>query len=241
METSEEVPVGIDVNEWGGEREGRRQVLNKRLFVQLQVYGGCSEPQKLAAALSSAGFASVLYQDANDPKGVGLLTMSDDPLFFVTRLRETLVSDVFQSLAHKTEFTMFGRTYASGYESNLEDWLLRRPRRTVLDPACPWAIWYPLRRNGAFAQLSAKEQGAILREHAAIGRAYGEAGLAHDVRLACHGLDARDNEFVIGLIGPDLHPLSHVIQSMRRTRQTAQYIQAMGPFFVGYSIWRSEP
>ena len=33
---------------------------------------------------------------------------------------------------------MLGRTYASGFEPDLEDWLLARPRRTVLNPAWPW-------------------------------------------------------------------------------------------------------
>jgi chlorite dismutase len=73
-----------------------------------------------------------------------------------------------------------------------------------------------------------------MAEHGKIGRAYGEQDLAHDIRLACYGLDARDNEFVIGLIGKDLHPLSHVVESMRRTRQTAEYMEQMGPFFVGH-------
>jgi chlorite dismutase len=58
------------------------------------------------------------------------------------------------------------------------------------------------------------------------------------VRLACHGLDANDNEFVIGLIGKDLYPLSHVVQSMRSTRQTAEFIAQMGPFFVGRAVHR---
>jgi chlorite dismutase len=58
------------------------------------------------------------------------------------------------------------------------------------------------------------------------------------VRLACHGLDAKDNEFVIGLIGKELHPLSHVVQSMRSTRQTSEFISQMGPFFVGRAIFR---
>jgi chlorite dismutase len=80
-----------------------------------------------------------------------------------------------------------------------------------------------------------------LREHATIGRAYGEQDLAHDVRLACHGLDARDNEFVIGLVGKALHPLSHIVQTMRKTRQTSEFINQMGPFFVGRVAWRSAP
>ena len=134
---------------------------------------------------------------------------------------------------------MLGRTYASGFESDPEDWLLQRPRRTVLNPAWPWGIWYPLRRVGAFARLSPQEQGAIIREHSVLGRAYGEADLAHDVRLACHGLDVRDNDFVIGLVGRELHPLSHLVQAMRKTAQTSQYIQTLGPFFVGHVLWQS--
>jgi len=33
--------------------------------------------------------------------------------------------------------------------------------------------------------------------------AYGSADLAHDIRLACHGLDKGDSDFVVGLIGKD--------------------------------------
>jgi len=77
-----------------------------------------------------------------------------------------------------------------------------------------------------------------MREHGSIGKAYGDADLAHDIRLACHGLDENDNEFVIGLVGKELHPLSHVVQSMRRTRQTSEFMEKMGPFFVGHAIFR---
>ena len=76
----------------------------------------------------------------------------------------------------------------------------------MLNPDYPWAVWYPLRRIGAFNRLPRAEQGKILMEHGMLGRRYGEAGYAVDVRLECHGLDRDDNEFVIGLIGPDLFP-----------------------------------
>ena len=74
-----------------------------------------------------------------------------------------------------------------------------------------------------------------------LGRAYAGAGLAADVRLACHGLDTRDNDFVIGLVGRALHPLSHLVQAMRKTRQTSQYMQQMGPFFIGNALYQSNP
>jgi len=60
-----------------------------------------------------------------------------------------------------------------------------RPRRTVLNSAWPWAIWYPAAPHGGVGRLSPKEQ-EIIREHSILGRAYGERrDLAHDVRLAC--------------------------------------------------------
>ena len=221
------------------ERGANRQTGSRRLFMQLQAFGGCPESKPLVAALERSRIEAVLYADVNDPRGVGLLAMSEDPAFFVTRLRELVNADPFAGVTLKPELTMLGRTYSSGFEPDLEDWLLHRPRRTVLNPAWPWGIWYPLRRVGAFARLSREEQSAILREHATIGRAYGEADFAHDIRLACHGLDVHDNDFVIGLVGRALHPLSHLVQTMRKTAQTSQYIQTLGPFFVGRVVWQS--
>ena len=221
------------------ERGAQGQATDRRLFIQFQAFGGCVESKPLAEALENSQVEAVLYHDLNDPRGVGVLALSEDPAFFATRLRDLLNSGPFAGLSPKADFAMFGRTYASGYEADLEDYLLRRARRTVLNPAWPWAIWYPLRRTGAFARLAPQEQGAILREHGGVGHPYGDAGLAQDIRLACHGLDVRDNDFVIGLIGPDLHPLSHLVQSMRKTVQTSQYLQSLGPFFVGHVAWQS--
>lgn len=135
---------------------------------------------------------------------------------------------------------MLGRTYAIGYEDDLERALISRPRQKVCDPEMPWAIWYPLRRAGSFEQLSAEEQRVILAEHGGIGRAYGRAGYGADIRLACHGLDKNDNDFVVGLIGPDLYPLSSIVQRMRKTKQTSLHLERLGPFFVGKAIWQKE-
>jgi chlorite dismutase len=234
----------IDVHEYGGKKDGVRQSMNRRLFMQLLVFewpvgtSGDDRARELAEALRARQIPSVVYADAADPRGVGLLTWSEDPSHFVARVRP-LFGDVLRDVALRNDFAMLGRTYASGYEPDLEHWLLRRTVEHVLDPKYPWAVWYPLRRSGAFAKLPQEEQNAILREHGQIGIAYGHAGLATDVRLACHGLDAEDNEFVIGLVGKDLHPLSHLVQRMRSTRQTSEFIAKMGPFFVGYVIARS--
>jgi chlorite dismutase len=221
------------------ERGAHQQTSARRLFVQLQVFTAVADPKPLVGALEASGVAAVAYADVNDPHGVGVLSFAEDPAFFAVDLRALLGRDPFARLARRPELTMLGRTYASGFEPDLDDWLLHRPRRTVLNPAWPWAIWYPLRRTGAFARLAPEEQARILREHGTLGRAYGDADLAHDVRLACHGLDTHDNDFVIGLVGRDLHPLSHLIQAMRKTAQTSSYIHTLGPFFIGHVIWQS--
>jgi hypothetical protein len=221
------------------ERGAGQQVSDRRLYMQLHAFGGCADAKPLVRALEAATVEAVLYHDLNDPRGVGVLVMHEDPAAFVGGLRELLGGEPFAGLVPRPALTMFGRTYASGFEGDLDDWLLRRPRRTVLTPAWPWAIWYPLRRTGAFGRLTPQEQGTIIREHSVLGRAYGEADLAHDVRLACHGLDRDDNDFVIGLVGRDLHPLSHLVQAMRKTVQTSQYLQTLGPFFIGHALWQS--
>ncbi len=238
-------PFSADVHERGAARDGEPQRMDRRLFMQLLVYDCPPELHVteltglLGEALGGIEMGAVVYEDLNNPRGIGLLSFSEQPADFVDKLRPLLSDKSLRSLRPRPRLTMSGRSYASGFEADLPFWLLERPAQTVLNEAWPWAIWYPLRRSGAFAQLPPREQGKILREHAVIGRAYGEKDLAHDVRLACHGLDENDNEFVIGLTGKALHPLSHIVQSMRKTSQTAQYISQMGPFFVGRRVWRS--
>jgi chlorite dismutase len=230
----------IDVNEYGGTRDGVRQEMNRRLYMQVLVFDVDGRPEheakELAGRLRGAGVSSVVYADTMDPRGVGLLTWGEDPAHFVQHVRPHLQ---VPALRPRRDFAMIGRTYATGHEPDLEHALLRRAIENVSRDAYPWHVWYPLRRSGAFARLEPNEQGQILREHATIGMAYGAQELAHDVRLACHGLDASDNEFVIGLVGPELHPLSHLVQAMRKTRQTSEFIARMGPFFVGYALHRT--
>ena len=240
----EEVIPKVDVAERGAKHaDGTPQLLNRRLFVQLLVFD-CSlgknpeiAAKELADALTNQRARGVVYRDVNAPRGLGVLTYSDEPEHFVTRTRPAITS--VDGLVQRMDHNMLGRSYSLGYEQDLSFWLVERPMSVMENAEWPWAVWYPLRRSGAFAKLGPREQAGILREHAIIGRAYGQQDLAHDVRLACHGLDGSDNEFVVGLIGKDLHPLSHVVQAMRKTRQTAEFIAQMGPFFVGHVAART--
>lgn len=236
-ETSE-----LDLRERGAPVDGEPARLDRRLFMQLVVVRPHHVTSDTARALgervSGEDMSVVVYEDATDPTSFGLLTFSTEPLDFVDKTRKGLID--FGGLSVREDMTMFGRAYSTGYEPDLAHWMIERPAQTVLNGEWPWAVWYPLRRGGAFEKLEAREKGSILREHAEIGKQYGGADLAHDVRLACHGLDKNDNEFVIGLIGKDLHPLSHVVQRMRSTRQTSEFIVQMGPFFVGRAVYRHQ-
>lgn len=229
----------LDIREKGGRREGVQQTSDRRLFMQLLAFGDCDDADGAARALESAQLEGVVYADLGDPRGIAVLTLSERPDHFVTRVRGVLAKPPFSGWRLKPELTMVGRTYAIGYEPELEDWLLQRPRRVVLGPDATWGIWYPLRRQGAFERLAPEERRQILGEHGRIGHRFGEAGHAQDIRLACFGLDREDNDFVIGLIGRELHPLSACVEAMRGTRQTSQFMEKMGPFFVGRTVWQS--
>jgi hypothetical protein len=225
-----------DISEKGGIKDGQAQRSDARLFMQLLAYGDCPDARAIASYLDGVADGVVVYEDLNDPRGIGVLTISDDPNVFINRVRPRLSAGAMQGLTLKPQFTMLGRTYSLGYEPDLREVLIERPRRTALNPDWPWAIWYPLRRSGAFAQLPDDQQRVILKEHGQIGMAFGAADYVHDVRLACHGLDRDDNDFVIGLIGKELFPLSAIVQVMRKTQQTALYLDRLGPFFVGRRV-----
>lgn len=228
-----------DLSEKGGPKGGQPQRSDDRLYMQLLAFGGCRDSQGVATYLERSSVAGVVYEDVNDPRGIAILTLTETPEVFVDRYRPLLNAGPCGALTLKPEYTVLGRTYSLGYEPDLRDALIERPRRTVLNPAWPWGIWYPLRRSGRFAQLTVEEQRHILAEHGAVGMAFGAGDYAHDVRLACHGLDREDNDFVIGLIGKDLFPLSALVQAMRKTQQTALYLDRLGPFFVGRAVWQS--
>lgn len=228
----------IEIRETGRAANGETIVSERRLYMQMLAFAGVDRSETLIEALEAAQIPGALYADLNDPTGVALVTYSEEPDYFIDTFHGFLRRAPFSELTPKPEHTLFGRTYAIGYEPDLVDTLIERPLRRLLDPTLPWVIWYPLRRAGSFEQLSAQEQNVILQEHGGIGRAFGRAGLGHDIRLACHGLDKYDNDFIVGLVGPKLMPLSAIVQRMRKTKQTSLHLERLGPFFIGKVIWQ---
>ncbi len=227
---------GVDVREKGA----NQQISERRLFMQLQVWTGCPDGKPLVAAMEREPHSRACSTTTSTIPPVSRCSPSTrtPPS---SRARSGACSAPSLRVApHRPELTMLGRTYASGFEPDLEDWLLARPAPDRAE--CGLALGHlvpaaPRRRLRAADPAGAGR--ASCASTATIGRAYGDADLAHDVRLACHGLDTHDNDFVIGLVGRELHPLSHLVQAMRRTAQTSQYLQSLGPFFVGHALWQS--
>lgn len=221
------------VEELGGVVDGERIALDRRLFMQLLAFGDCDDTDELIRELRSAEIPAVVYHDANDPRGIGLLTAYENPDRFVEELRPFLRESGFGRLRPRPELTMLGRTYAIGYEKDLEYSLLKKPVERMSDEAVRWAIWYPLRRKGEYETLPPERQHDIQVEHMRIGRTFARVADISDVRLACHGLGMEDNDFIVGLLGARLDTLSMIVQNMRKSQQTSRYLEVLGPFFVG--------
>lgn len=232
--------AGPEIRERGRGMDGQPIFSGNRLYFQFLAWGDCGDVEPLKKELAASGLDAALYHDVNDPLGVGLAVVARDPDSFVTQLHPFLRSSTFHHLTPKTEYTMLGRSYSIGYENDLDHVLVHRPHKRLVNPDLSWVIWYPLRRNGAFARLEEKEQKKILSEHGTIGQAFGAKDYAHDIRLSCFGLDKYDNDFIIGLLGKELHPLSVVVETMRKTQQTSLYIEKLGPFFVGRVAWQAD-
>src|SRR5438067_11534352 len=101
-------PEPPDLSERGGMKDGQPQRSNARLFMQFLALGGCPEGSTLADHLARAKISGVLYEDVNDPRGVGLLTFSEDPDFFLDRVRPVLNGPGLSVRVHKPRYPMLG-------------------------------------------------------------------------------------------------------------------------------------
>ena len=214
------------------ERGANGQTSDRRLFMQLQVLTGVAEAKPLVAALEASGVPGVALRRRERSAGRGRPRASPRTRRSSPASSGALLGrEPFAGLTPRPELTMLGRTYASGFEPDLEDWLLapaaphRAESRVAVGHLVSAAPDGRLRAPGR-----PRSRRASCASTATIGRGYGDADLAHDVRLACHGLDTHDNDFVIGLVGRELHPLSHLSRpcaGRRRPRPTSQIARAV--------------
>jgi chlorite dismutase len=227
-----------DLRDFGMPVRGVPQAIDRRLYMQLQVVTDVPNREQAVREVQSAGAAAVLYADLNDPRGVGILLWDEDPLRLSAKADELHGLPAFAAGRIRPEFTMLARSYAFGREDDVAYWLTRRPIEVATYPNRPWAVWYPLRRKPGFYRLPKDEQAEMLREHGIIGHNFGSAGYATDIRLECFGMDPADNEFVLGLLSDRLDWLSRLVKEMRSTRQTGEFMDHLGPFFVGHTLYQ---
>ena len=108
-------PEPPDLAERGGMKNGQPQRSDERLFMQLLVYGGCRDSRAVADALAGADVEGVVYEDANDPHGVAVLTLTKDPNVFLDTVRPLLNGRVIRG----------SRAQAGAYDARAHvcDWL----------------------------------------------------------------------------------------------------------------------
>ena len=101
----------IDVRERGGRGpDGEPQFLDRRLFFQFLAFevGEGATPDaavtELGSKLAARKVGAVLYADVNHPRGLGLLTWSEDPATFVRDVRPSVL-EVSVPLRARTELT----------------------------------------------------------------------------------------------------------------------------------------
>ena len=234
-------PDEVDVREKGRGADGEVIAGDRRLFMQLLAFGGAPDSAMLAASARAGRPLRSPLRGRQRPDAASLCSCSARaPDTILTDVRPFLRQAPFSELVPKPEYTMLGRTYAIGHEADLVEALDRPSASSGLrSGVCPGRSGIRCAGRARSSGSPREEQSVVLMEHAGIGRAFGRAGLGYDVRLACHGLDKNDNDFVIGLLGRELHPLSVIVQRMRKTKQTSLHLDRLGPFFVGRAAWQS--
>src|SRR5690606_38225136 len=86
----------VDVFEYGAEKDGARQKMDRRLFMELLVYevpvdlAPAPVIAGLAKSLGEAGAGAVIYEDLANPRGIGVLSWSEDPADLITKVRPVL-------------------------------------------------------------------------------------------------------------------------------------------------------
>jgi hypothetical protein len=71
--------------------------------MQLLAFGGCSDSRAVAQHLSEAADVVVVYEDLNDPRGIAVVAVSEDPNVFLNHLRPRLATGVMAGLSLKPE------------------------------------------------------------------------------------------------------------------------------------------
>jgi len=204
---------------------------NQLQVFDIQFVGG---PRAMVSALSrrlrEKRIDGVIYGDANDHRGIGLLTWAKDPADILENVHALLGGKRFSALTPRPGWVMFGRVSGDSVDATV-DTLLRSDQR--------WGVWYPVRNKPEWGSLDETARGAAQREHGKVAKKFTSADKVSYVRLSCHGIDPEDNDHIFGLTAASLTDISLLQEAMRGTSQIANYVEKMGPVFVGRKVWQN--
>ena len=96
---------GPNITETGAAVDGVPVTLDERAYYQLHVFTGAGDTREIVAAVRESKLNAVVYADVNDPRGVGILIISEDPALFVGKARNLLAGPPFDRLERLEEFT----------------------------------------------------------------------------------------------------------------------------------------
>src|SRR5260221_4004361 len=97
-----------DLLETGAPQQGAPQTLGRRLFCQLHVFTGCLDAAPVVEAALSSRLDAAVYADVNDPRGVGVLVMSEDPAVLTGAAQELLTRPPLSSLTTAPDLNIIG-------------------------------------------------------------------------------------------------------------------------------------
>ena len=75
-------PAVPDLLEHGAPVRGQPQALDRRLYVQLQAFTDCLDTAPVVEAVRRSGLEAAVYANVNDPRGVGVVLLDEDPAAF---------------------------------------------------------------------------------------------------------------------------------------------------------------
>ena len=206
------------------------------LFLQLQIFDiePAAGPRAMVSALSrrlrEKRIDGVIYGDANDHRGIGLLTWAADPGDILDNVHALLGGKRFSALTPRPGWVMLGCVSGDAAATTPE---------LLLDPNQNWATWYPQRNKAEWGSLGDAAQAKVLEEAGGVAKSSIDEGKVSYVRLACQGIDPEDNDHIFALTAANLLDINELQAAMRGTALLTTHLQKMGPVFVGRKIWQN--
>ena len=210
--------------------------------MKFTAFGGCADPQAAVAALAEDGVEGALYVDANDPQGIGLIVAAEDPGLLrddaARAVQPPAVRGVHaQARVRHARPHVLDRLRARSrghavHEAARQDAEPREPLGRVVSAAA---------RRRSFRRCRPIISAASWPSTARSRNATAPAGMPPTCASRATASTRTTTTSSSACSARTCIRLSAVVQEMRKTEQTAQYLDSLGPFFVGKAVWQAKP